>query len=310
MKTDGLLIGIDGGGTKTDLCLARTDGTVVRQCGLPGTNPSDIGVEASFQRLAGALRDAGAAFALYAGIAGAGNPTVACALTEKIRSAFPAIGRVVVGSDAFNALNGEIGLSDGIAMIAGTGASAFVRRDGRVTQVGGWGPLVDDAGGGFALGRACLRAAYRALDGRGESTILLARVEERLGAPLRDGVSFIHEGGASRVASFATIALDAAKENDAVAARLVEHCANEIARHVEVCAERFSAGRAVCVLSGGMFRDDGLLKLVLEKTAHLGLDMRRATLPPVYGALVSAAALCGAKADKDFRENYERTVGA
>ena len=85
-----------------------------------------------------------------------------------IRTAFPDIGTVEVKSDAFNALNGEIGLSDGIAMISGTGSSAFTRQGGVVAQVGGWGHLIDDAGSGYALGRACLAAAYRALDGRGE----------------------------------------------------------------------------------------------------------------------------------------------
>lgn len=308
MKNEALLIGVDGGGTKTDVCVARTDGSVVRMRRLPGTNPSEIGVDAAFARLSAALRGFEGAAALHAGIAGAASPSTAAALKEKIQTAFPGIGRVAVQSDAFNALNGEVGLSDGIAVIAGTGASAFVRKGGQAARIGGWGFLVDDAGGGFSLGQACLRAAYRALDGRGEETILRHRVEEILGATLEDAIPDLYAGGAARVASFAPVAFDAARAGDPVAAGLVENCADEIAGLVSACARRFGPGRAICVLSGGMFHDFGFLMRVLQRTEPLGLDIRRPALAPVYGALAAAAALVGIEAGEPFRKNYVRTV--
>ncbi len=308
MKNDGLLIGIDGGGTKTDVCVARTDGTVVRTARLPGTNPSGIGVEAASARLSEALRGFSDAAALYAGIAGAASPATAAALKNRIQMAFPAIGRTAVQSDAFNALNGEVGLSDGIAVIAGTGASAFVRKGGHAVRIGGWGFLIDDAGGGFSLGQACLRAAYRALDGRGEKTILQTRVGEKLGAALEDAVPDLYAGSAARVASFAPVAFEAARACDPVAVRLVESCADEIAGLISACAGRFGPGRAVCVLSGGMFREDDFLRRVLQRTEHLGLDIREPRFAPVYGALVAAAALAGIEAGETFQKNYERTV--
>jgi N-acetylglucosamine kinase-like BadF-type ATPase len=243
-------------------------------------------------------------------MAGAASPATAAALRDGIQHAFPLIGRVEVKSDAFNALNGEVGLSDGIAVIAGTGASAFVRKGGNAARIGGWGYLVDDAGGGFSLGQACLRAAYRALDGRGEKTILQNRVEEILGAPLADAIPDLYAGGAARVAAFAPVAFEAARAGDPVAVGLVESCADEIAKLISVCARRFGPGRAVCALSGSMFRADDFLKRVLQRTETLCLDIRKARLAPVYGALVAAAALVGVEADDAFRKNYERTVPA
>lgn len=309
-KPDGLIIGVDGGGTKTDICIARADGTIVARRKLGGMNPNAIGVEAACKRLVDEMtqitRGVGHVCALYAGVAGAANPAVGARLAARLRCAFPAASRIEVQSDAFNALNGEIGRSDGIAMIAGTGAAAFIRKGEAVTQVGGWGYLIDDAGSGYALGRACLRAAFRAFDGRGEQTALLSLVEEVLKMPLASAIPSIYEGGVPCVASFAQVALKAAKGGDAIAAGLVKTCADDIARHITVCFDRFGAGRAVCVLSGGLVRDEMLFKLV--RTQAAGRDVRRARIDPVYGTLVAAAALCGCAADAGFRKNYERTV--
>ncbi len=308
MSKQGCLIGIDGGGTKTDVCIAQTDGAVVRRMRLSGTNPSEIGVAAAFTRLADALRDADGVCALYAGIAGAADPAVANDLYARITAAFPGIARVFVTSDALNALNGEVGLADGIAVIAGTGASAFVRKSGSVNRIGGWGFLIDDAGGGFSLGQACLRAAYRAHDKRGAQTLLLSRVEEILGKPLEAAIPDIYAGGVARVASFAPVGLGAARAGDPVAMQLVEHCATEIAGLIAACRAQYDAQGVICVLSGGMFADDDLFKQVCQKAVPFALDLRRASHAPVYGALVAAAALCGRTADSKFRENYERTV--
>ena len=44
--------------------------------------------------------------------------------------------------------------------------------DGREARSGGWGSLMDDEGGGFALGRDALAAVVRAEDGRIAPTVL------------------------------------------------------------------------------------------------------------------------------------------
>ena len=128
----------------------------------------------------------GAADCLYAGIAGAGTPELARALRHEMEKWLPEVKRMEVASDAFNAMNGEIGLGNGLALIAGTGSSAFLRTEDGVLQIGGRGPLIDDGGSGYSVGRAVLNAAYRAMDGRGPETALIHAAEKRLGMPLRE----------------------------------------------------------------------------------------------------------------------------
>jgi glucosamine kinase len=48
-------------------------------------------------------------------------------------------------------------LTDGVAVICGTGSVAVGRHDGRTVQVGGWGFLLGDEGGGYWVVREALR---------------------------------------------------------------------------------------------------------------------------------------------------------
>ncbi len=55
-----------------------------------------------------------------------------------------------------------------VAVIAGTGSVVC----GQQRRIGGWGPLVGDAGSGFSIGRRALAAACAAEDGSGPCTVL------------------------------------------------------------------------------------------------------------------------------------------
>jgi N-acetylglucosamine kinase-like BadF-type ATPase len=50
------------------------------------------------------------------------------------------------------------GLTEGVAVICGTGSVAVGRHDGRTVQIGGWGFLLGDEGGGYWVVREALRA--------------------------------------------------------------------------------------------------------------------------------------------------------
>ncbi len=49
------------------------------------------------------------------------------------------------------------GLTDGVAVVCGTGSVAVGSRDGRAVQIGGWGFLLGDEGGGYWVVREALR---------------------------------------------------------------------------------------------------------------------------------------------------------
>jgi len=73
--------------------------------------------------------------------------------------------------DVRSPFRARLGASDEgqwVAVIAGTGSVVC----GQQRRIGGWGPLVGDAGSGFSIGRRALAAACAAEDGSGPCTVL------------------------------------------------------------------------------------------------------------------------------------------
>jgi len=67
-------------------------------------------------------------------------------------------------------------------VIAGTGSVALGRNAaGQTARAGGYGYLIDDAGGGVSIGRAALRAALRSGEGWGPKTVLADVFRAQLG---------------------------------------------------------------------------------------------------------------------------------
>jgi N-acetylglucosamine kinase-like BadF-type ATPase len=66
-------------------------------------------------------------------------------------------GQVTAESQGPSASLPAAGLTDGVAVICGTGSVAVGSHDGRTVQAGGWGFLLGDEGGGYWVVREALR---------------------------------------------------------------------------------------------------------------------------------------------------------
>ena len=75
--------------------------------------------------------------------------------------------RIAIVSDVLPILAAGTPDCCGVALISGTGSSAFGRAaDGRAKRCGGWGYLLGDEGSGYAIGRAALQLALRSFGRR------------------------------------------------------------------------------------------------------------------------------------------------
>ena len=130
-----MLIGIDGGGTKTALVLAEENGRLLNTVKGLGSNPADIGLEECENRLRSELDELLRGFggreatvdSVYAGIAGSANERTKAAVGEILRRLLPNARRVDNGSDAFNALYGEA--EEGIGTVRAPAGAAAGRSD-------------------------------------------------------------------------------------------------------------------------------------------------------------------------------------
>lgn len=309
-----MIIGIDAGGTKNELVLCRNDGFVLSHMTAPGSNAADLGAETAALRIASQVKTIAAGHedeidALFAGMSGGGAPAIRASVRSTLIANLPFIRHIANGTDALNGLYAGVGAGDGMVVIAGTGTSAFVRCGGVLTQVGGWGYLVDDAGSGYSIGRAVLNAAFRERDGRGEPTRLTALVEERLGFNVLGAVPTIYQGGKRMVASFAPLAFTAADQGDKTALSIIDVACSELRLLISACAAHLNTAPYPVSLLGSLWKAPRLLEGVRSLLSP-DYSLLRPDLPPVFGAAVAAAELAHVSCGEAFHNCFSDSFAA
>jgi len=176
--------------------------------------------------------------AVSAGVPGALTAQQAAqALAAGLCASLPAQ-QAVVGSDAAAAHAGALGGRPGVVLSVGTGAVALARgADGPVRRVDGAGPWLGDEGGGGWLGLRGLRAALRAMEGRGPPSLLQAAAVARFGR--LDEMAARMEGDSNPVrlaAGFAPDVAAAARAGDAAASALLRRAVDALARTMRAAA--------------------------------------------------------------------------
>lgn len=295
-----LVLGVDGGNTKTMAAVATPDGRIV---GLARGRGSDIhGRETPAAALdeieavvSAALSGAGAArgqvSAAAFSLAGADWPEDFELLERGLSARLAPIAPIVV-NDALGAL--RLGAPDwaGVAVAAGTyNAVAARRADGRTFHIGFW----PDQAGGHELGWKALKAVYREGLGVGPATALTPTILATYDAV--DVIALMHAftrrdrpRSLREVRDLAPVLLDAAEAGDAVARAIVSESGEILGQQARACAER--AGLllegATLVLTGGVLQHPTRLLEEAIVARLPGVRPVRALAPPLLGALLLA----------------------
>lgn len=265
-----LLLGVDGGGSKTAALVASLDSSGHLQTlgrGLGG--PSNLrlaGRETSLanldQSINQALADAGCEASpldvAVLALAGSSQPDVQHEV-EEWAAARHLARRVSVTHDSAPVLAAGTPEGWGIALIVGTGSVASGQdKAGNRAMRGGWGHWFGDRGSGYDLGRRAFTAASDAQDELGPQTLILDLLLKQF--EINDLRQVVKELSAApdlrrRIAAVAPIVMEAAKQGDAVALRILSQGARKLARLVTSVALRleFEDGFPLA-LAGGVIQ--------------------------------------------------------
>lgn len=274
------VVGVDGGGTKTNAILVGMDGTVLAEATGGPTNLQTVGITKAAQTLLdlileccqAAQVDAVSLQQVVLGLAGAGRPSARTEISDRLaaisaKKKFP-IKHITVETDARIALEAAFAGGPGIAVIAGTGSIVLYHtEDGKFLRAGGWGNILGDEGSGFAIGRDGLTAALRQFDGRGEKTLLMKRALAHYGiAAMDELIPKVYQEHAD-VAGFAPQVFEAAVERDRIAHLILLKHAGDLAEHVRVLTMQSRPKHKIPVsLMGGLLASENVYsKLVKEK---------------------------------------------
>ena len=287
------VIGLDGGGTKTLAVLADEHGQVIRRCVCEATNPNGQPLEQARVRLQHILLETAQGYdisAVFAGVAGTGAAEMRARYNQWVREIFPETTAVRTDSDVCCAITATLDFADGIAAIAGTGSSAFVRVDGAYTQVGGWGYFFEDAGSGFEFGRQALIHWMRVTDGREPPSPLSRLCLEAAGCGAKEALTALYTGGRTEIARFAPCVFTALSEGDPAARSIVARQAEMYAELLQVGGRLLSIRPVPVALGGSIWKQDAF-RLAVAHLLGPDFELILPKAEPVTGAVKEALRL-------------------
>jgi glucosamine kinase len=298
-----IVIGIDGGGSKTHAIVADEHGSTIAETVGPGSAVKPGHAEDSANVIAAVVRDALASCemthvmprAICVGVAGAGREAQRHELWQALMSRELA-SELVIHSDFSIALDDAFGDGPGILLISGTGSVAFGRGPtGTTARCGGWGPVCGDEGSGAWIGRRALSVVTASSDGREPETGLTGAI--LTAAQLNETSDLVEWASSATPGTLATLApvvMSVAESGDLRANAIVTLAVEELVLHIRALARQlFGDERAALgvALSGGMLQRGSTLRKRLEhrlKSAVPGGQVRTEPVIAARGAVRAA----------------------
>ena len=301
VRTQHSVVGVDGGGTKTEAVIMDSDMRIIGEGRSGPSNPLRVGVTSAAAAVRQAIDEACAAAkvrrsdldAAEVGLAGARRRE----LRERMRETLLPLGirDIQVVTDADIALYGATDGAPGLVVIAGTGSICCgINARGKQLCAGGWGPIAGDEGAGAWIARRALRAVAYASDGRGPQTRLTEFACNYFHVSTADDLTtaiYAPTITNERIAGFGKDVVEAAKRKDEVAAQIILEggielglAAVAVIRNLQMEKERFQIAYV-----GGVFRAAGEMILKPLRVEVAKAAPRAYFEPPHFSPAVAAA---------------------
>lgn len=319
------VIGIDGGGTKTQIVIGDHHGRLLAAASGDSGNIKSQSWERVLHTLITLITSImeqtnttiEQVSCLSLGLGGTIRKEDQLRMTEWLQKSIGLEAPLNIYTDAEIALcAGTWGEETGVVLIAGTGSVAYGRsRSGQVYRSGGWGYLLGDEGSAYDIGRQALIAVCRQADGRGENTLLTEKLLHAL--QLDEIQQFIayyydHANVRKEIASIAELVLQAAEAGDQVAEGIIERGASELAAIVERVYKQMEEEQNFlipCILSGGLFRNRTYVLYVQKKLSLVVPEAKPKVLkrPPVIGAYLKGLLSNQITISNEIKSTVEKT---
>jgi len=303
-----IVIGVDGGGSKTRVIVADEQGNQLSEVVGPGSAVRPGAAEHSADVIAAALADALAACemthvvpkVLCVGVAGAAREPERQAIWQALAGRDIAE-EVVIHPDYSIALDDAFGDGPGVLLISGTGSAAFGRSpSGSTARCGGWGPVCGDEGSGAWIGRRALSVVTASADGREPETALVGAVltAAQVNEP-QELIAWAASATPALFASLAPVVSSVADAGDLRANAILSLAVEELVLHVRTLARSlFGDERAATpvAFTGGMLTRGTTLRKRLEqrlRSAVPGAQLQAGEVHPARGAVRGALRYLG-----------------
>jgi N-acetylglucosamine kinase-like BadF-type ATPase len=311
-----LVLGVDGGGSKTHAMVADERGETLGFASSGRSNWEDAGLGGARAALEAAITGALAAAGVAAGDLDASAFGLAGLDWDSDRPMLAGLidplglgGPRMLDNDSFIALRAGTSQPFGVVVIAGTGTVAAGRDPaGRTFRTFGLEPMYGDFGSATDVAEEAVHAIADAYTGRGPATTL-----SELLPPLAGCASLVEllqrlSRGAIPLPPAAPLVLQEAAAGDPASTAIVIRAGTALGESAALVARRLGMDRTAfeLVMAGGLFRGRSrLLETTLTSALHRVAPRARPVLlacKPVVGAVIEALELAGAATDPAVRE--------
>jgi len=298
------VLGLDGGGTKTECVLMDESHRVVSSSRGGPSNPMRVGFggalaavcEAARMAISSAKISNNEIASLCAGLAGTAYPESGRKMRMLLEEEFP--GKLVRVCTDMDLTLQAIGDGAAVVLIAGTGSAAVGRNaQGHTARVGGHGYLLGDEGSAYHVGQRAVLEALRQFERTGANMAMGGKILSEIGATTwADLQSRVYAAPDEVFPRLFPMVLQVAEAGDATARALLEDCAAALAELVNDLIERLQlrSQKFLLAKTGGMLgrsaRFDGRLEYFLRKAAP-GAEFSALRLTPAEAAAYLALQL-------------------
>lgn len=299
-----LLLGVDGGGTKTEFVVTTLDGTVLKRFVRGGSNPNALGFNRASAVIHEGIREALLEYpsiaSVFCGISGLSVGDNRRQMLLYLQERYP---RLTLDAQTDSASLFAMDETAEMAVISGTGSAVFVHYERDYVRLGGWGYLLDTGGSAFDIGRDALRVALAEEEALRVPCLMSRMLKDRLQiSGMWDAVSQIYQQGTNYVASLADVVFRACEAGDPEAVSVIDRNAARLASLLNAGIEKYGA-EPRAVTGGGIFEHNREI-MQARMAAHTKAELIFTGLPPVYGACRKAYKCLVGTVPAEFCENF------
>jgi N-acetylglucosamine kinase-like BadF-type ATPase len=280
-------IGVDGGGSKTELILTDSAGEIVARHTAPGCNPSHVGADQACEILTAALNAVrGQHTVSHTQLYMAGSPATWRDIAAQLKN----FGTVTAAPDSPPVLELATGGAPGLVLHAGTGSFVAARGlDGSVHYAGGLGWKLGDPGSAFDLGRRGIARALLELQGWAKPTPLGEALKVHAGLDDATALTrfFYRAADANAcIAGFAPRVVELAQQGCGPAQAALACTLTDLVEQARLVTDKlFGSATTPCGVSGPLLNSPPAVYALkaLAATHGWAVEYRFITEPPIEG---------------------------
>lgn len=265
------IIGVDGGGTKTEAAAYSLDGKVLGR-GLAGFGNIILKFEEALFNINEAIdkcikeldgiEDNNKCMYIFLGLAGVESGNNIAKVEKIINKKYDVPVKVTNDADIAHAalLKGE----DGILTISGTGSISYGIYKGRKERTGGWGHILGDEGSGYYIAIQAFKNITLQEDNNLPVSPLSKAIMKKLNINEPNDIkSFIYSSNKAQIAAFVPLVADLANKNDKEAITILKNAGKELAVNTERLCRKLSISGGIKVgIKGSILTE---IKIVREE---------------------------------------------